>query len=450
MENQLTKKYGLFTAVCMVIGTVIGSGIFFRNEAILAVIGGNLWLGVFAWLLGGLITLICAYVFATLAGKYEKVGGLLTYAEELLGPRFAHLLGWYMAFMFYPPITGILAWVSARFTVILFGWDVNPSFSGQTYSLALFYLVAIYAVNALSPKLAGKVQVSTTIIKVIPLIAMGIIGTIIGVSNGTTLSNIQSTYVTTPVSNPFLAALVATAFAYMGWDGVINLNSEIKDSRKNLPIALVGGLLIIITIYILYFIGIFSAAPIEELAGGHGISGAFASIFTNVGGTALFVFIIISCIGTLNGLMMTGQRAFYSIAVRNNGFAPSLFAQVDNQTNVANNAGVLSLLVSATWILVYAGNFAGWYGNFFFDIPALVPISFNAFMIPVYLRVMAKEDDFNIFNRYIAPILAICGSLFLIYAVFYNHGILAILVFLAVFVLISIVGLVLYRNNNES
>ncbi|MCL2382951.1 MAG: amino acid permease [Oscillospiraceae bacterium] len=343
MENKLTKKYGLLTAICMVVGTVIGSGIFFRNETILAAIGGRMWIGVAAWTLGGLIALSAAYVFAVLATKYEKTGGLLDYSDALIGKGYGYIFGWFLVTIFFPALTGILAWVSARFTVILFGWDANPMFSGHTYVFALLYLIAIYVLNLLSPKLAGKFQVSTTFLKIIPLVAMGIIGTIVGLSNGTTVANLSSDYVTTQTGNPFLVALVATVFAYLGWETAMTMNAEIKNSKRNLPIALTVGLLIVITIYVMYFVGVFSAAPVEEIAGGEGVLAAFVNVFTNVGGTVLFVFIVISCLGTLNGLVMGGQRALYSLAVRSKS---KVLGQVDESTNAPHNAGRFIYLIS--------------------------------------------------------------------------------------------------------
>ena len=97
MENKLEKKYGLPTAICMVVGTVVGSGVFFKAEAVLNKTGGNMPLGILAWLIVGAIMIICSYVFAIMATKYEKVNGLVDYAEATLGDRYAYNIGWFMA-----------------------------------------------------------------------------------------------------------------------------------------------------------------------------------------------------------------------------------------------------------------------------------------------------------------------------------------------------------------
>ncbi|MCL2382952.1 MAG: hypothetical protein FWC79_02020 [Oscillospiraceae bacterium] len=85
----------------------------------------------------------------------------------------------------------------------------------------------------------------------------------------------------------------------------------------------------------------------------------------------------------------------------------------------------------------------GWYGDFFFDLAGYIPITLQGLLIPIYIYVLIKEKDFNVFNRYIAPVLALLGSLFLVYAVISTHGV-SVLYYLAVFILIMSVGLAMY------
>ena len=86
MDNKLERKYGLFTAICMVVGIVIGSGVFFKAQVILEKTGGNMPLGILAWLIGGVIMLVCVLTFANMSQKYEKVNGIVDYAEATVGP----------------------------------------------------------------------------------------------------------------------------------------------------------------------------------------------------------------------------------------------------------------------------------------------------------------------------------------------------------------------------
>jgi len=349
------------------------------------------------------------------------------------------MFGWFMSIIFYPSLGGILAWVAGRFTVEMFGWDVNPLFSAQTYVLALFYLVLIFSMNALSPKLAGKFHVSTTFIKLVPLIGMGVVGTTVGMFNGVTVENLRSDYVYNVVPYPFLSALIATVFAYVGWDSVLSLNSEIKNSKRNLPIALIVGMCIIMTIYVLYTVGLFGSVALPDLSVRGGVLNAFQGVFGSAAGAGLFAFIVVSTLGALNGITVAGQRAFYITAVRGRGLNPKVFSQVDPITNASNNSAILFVLIASVWAVVNAGNFAGWYGGLNFDIMGFVPITFQTMLVPVYVWVIFREKDLGVFNRFIAPLIAAGGSLFLVYAIVTRDG-MRVLWYLGVFAVIMAVG----------
>ena len=119
--EALQKKYGLATATAMVVGIVIGSGVFFKAEKILTATGGNLSVGILAWIIGGVIMIVCAYNFAVMATKYEKVSGIVDYAEATMGTKYGYFVGWFMATVYYPTLVSVLAWVSARYTCVLIG-----------------------------------------------------------------------------------------------------------------------------------------------------------------------------------------------------------------------------------------------------------------------------------------------------------------------------------------
>lgn len=230
MESTLKKKYGLLTAIAMVVGIVIGSGVFFKAEAVLKATGGNMPMGIAAWLIVGFIMIVCSYTFATMATKYEKVNGIVDYAEMTVGRRYGYYVGWFIAVIYNPTLTSVLAWVSARFTCVLLGWDIT---GGPCMTITCFYLVSSYALNALSPVLAGKFQVTTTVIKLIPLLLMSVAGTLIGLSNGMTVRNFtQAAESGSSTGGGLFASVVAVAFAYEGWIIATSINSELKDSKK--------------------------------------------------------------------------------------------------------------------------------------------------------------------------------------------------------------------------
>ncbi len=441
MDNELKKKYGLYTAIAMVVGIVIGSGVFFKAEAVLKATGGNMPLGIAAWGIVGLIMIVCSYTFATMATKYEKVNGVVDYAEASVGSKYGYYVGWFMAVIYNPTITSVLAWVSARYTCVLLGWDIT---GGSSMTIACFYLVASYAVNALSPVLAGKLQVSTTVIKLIPLLLMAIAGTIVGLINGMTVSNF--TYVADTsigIGGGLFASIVAVAFAYEGWIIATSINAELKDSKRNLPKALILGSLIVVFVYIFYYIGLAGAVSTDTLmeSGQAGAKLAFQNIFGSVGGSLIFVFVIISCLGTLNGLMLGCTRGMYSLAVRESGPHPEAFKQVDKVTNMPTNSSIFGLLLCAFWLLYFYGaNLTDpWFGPFCFDTSELPIVTLYGAYIPIFFMLIKKEKGLNTFRRFIMPTLSILGCLFMVVAACLAHK-MDVVYYLIVFTVIMIIG----------
>ncbi len=455
MENKLTKKYGLFTAIAMVVGIVIGSGVFFKAQTILEKTNGNMPLGILAWALGGAIMIICVLAFSNMAQEYEHVNGIVDYAEATCGKRYAYYVGWFMSTIYYPTLVSVLAWLSARYTLV-FITTVNPSFpllipaseggcafGPECLALMLFYLCAAYAVNALSPILAGKVQTSTTVIKLIPIGLMAVVGIIYGISTGTLTRNFTSGAHVAPEkipSNPLLASVCAAAFAYEGWIIATSINAELKDSKKNLPKALTIGGIIIVSAYIAYYIGVAGGATNQELVDS-GSAVAFVNIFGNVFGNILNLFVAISCFGTTNGLMLGCTRGIYSLAARGEGPNPKLFSRIDGETNMPTNSAVLGLLFSAVWgLYFYLANLAGtWTGAFVFDSSEIPIITIYAMYLPIFVMWMVKHKGMGIGKRFVLPALAICGSLFMVYSAVMAHKF-SVIYYLIVFAAIMLTG----------
>jgi hypothetical protein len=133
--------------------------------------------------------IVCAYTFSIMATKYEYVNGIVDYADVTMGSKYGYYVGWFMATIYYPTLTSVLAWVYARYACVLLGFDiVGP----QCMTIACFFLIGSYALNALSPILAGKFQVSATVIKLVPLLLMAVVGTIVGLTSGMTAENFST------------------------------------------------------------------------------------------------------------------------------------------------------------------------------------------------------------------------------------------------------------------
>ena len=462
--GELKKKYGLITAICMVVGIVVGSGVFFKAEVMLGITNGDLPVALLSWLIGGIVMVISAYTFAVMGTKFEKINGIVDYSEALVGSKYAYYVGWFVATIYYPAMTSALAWLSARYTMILFGFDAS---SPETMVLAFVYLILSFALNTLSPKLAGHFQVSTTVIKLIPLVLMAVVGTIYGIKNGVLIENMNSavelvkdeggniisgTHVARqPISVSLILKGVCTSvFAYEGWIIATAINSELKDAKKNLPRALVLGTIIVVVVYMLYYIGISgSIKTVDLISNGAGL--AFKTIFGNIAGTILTVFIAISCLGTLNGLTLACGRGFFSLAARNHGPRPDYLGKIDKATGMPSNASIIALMFNALWLLYFYmanltpfANYTGKGSIFLFDSTEPPLICLYAFYLPVYVMFMVKSKELNFFRRFVMPILSFAGACLFIYAAVEKHG-MKNLGFLIIAAVIMAIGAITYN-----
>ncbi len=396
------------------------------------------------------------------------MNGAVDYAEVTCGKTYAYLVGWFMSVIYYPAMTSVLAWVSARYTLVAIGYIDGPLIaldgglnsamnSPECITLALVYLILAYFINSITPRLAGRFQISSTAVKLIPIVFIAIVGAIIGLANGSLVQNFNTAAVdlegiTLPENTGLFPAICGTIFAYEGWIVATAINSEIKDSKRNLPIALCIGTLIIVIAYTLYNVGILGLGGIESItANGTGVA------FKYFGGafyTVIHIFIVVSCLGTLNGLMLGCCRGIYSLSVRDEGISPETFSQIDKKTNMPHNSCSFALLVCALWfgyfILVGAG-FFGWAGfdKYGFDSSELPIITIYPLYVPIFVIMMIREKDLGIFKRFVLPILSMVGVGIIVTASILKHEMDNVW-YLILFAVIMLIGyLVLLFNKKK-
>lgn len=439
--ETLHKKYGFWTATAMVIGIVIGSGVFFKADDVLAASGGNLPSALLAWLIGGGIMIISSYVFSKIASRIERVNGVVDYFEEAYGNDAGYIVAWFMTFVYYPTLCAVLAWVSANYTMVLLG-----SSSGL-WLLAFIYLSLFFLLNIVSPVLAGKWQVSTTVIKLIPLALVAILGIISGLISGQTFESFAQTAQNVSAGGGLAVATLSTVFAYEGWIIATSINAELEDAKRTLPKALVVGSFVVVLVYMLYYLGISGVLSNEEVIslGDAAPVKVLSMVFGRLGGTLLTVFVIISCLGTLNGLVMGSSRGMYSVAARGYGPRADVFARIDKRTNSTLNSALLGYVMSCIWMVVWYGNFHGWWGNFM-DISEL-PIAFlYVIYLSLYLWFMKTFDDEGPFVQYVAPALAAIGSLYIIWGAVHKA---MIIHFVVITLLIILAGRLMMKKKED-
>lgn len=444
---ELKKKYNLFTAIAMVVGIIVGSGVFFKASGVLQAVEGNMMLSILAWLLGGLVMIVSAYTFSLIAANSKKSGELADMAEQTVGRKHSFIQSWYCTIIYYPLLVGVLGWVCADFTCVLFG--INSTL--VIVILSFVYVIVMFIFNMIVPKIAGYFQISTTIIKLIPLVIMAIGGVLYGFisKDGFIVENFTST--TMFFGNKgFLGALCGTCFAYEGWIVATTISKELKDPKKTLPRALVIGTIVVLAIYIFYYIGLSGTfANSDFIANGNSqILAAFNKITGGFGGTILYIFVVISCLGTLNGLCMGTARNFKSIADTDNGPKPELFKTI-NKFNMNTASTVCGFILSLVWtmiwlIMLYIGLIGG--KTWGIDISELVIIFVYATYIPMYISIIRKREDLNVFNRFIMPIFAILAAVLMIVAALLSHGIYGCFAFLMFTGTVLFIGMLFYKD----
>ncbi len=436
----MEKRYTLPVAIALVVGTVIGSGVFFKAEAVLVKTGGNMGIGILAFLIMGVVMIISACTFGLVAQSHEDVEGLVGYARASCGRTYGYYVGWFMAVIYYPSLVSVLSWLPARYFGVLLGWE-DAVIGGRTMMLAGFFMIVTYTMNALAPRLAGKFAIGTTTIKLIPLLLMAVVGTIVGLRSGMTQANFSHVVTQIPFSQALFGAVVSLAFAFEGWICATSIGPELENSKKNMPRALLIGTVIVAVVYVIYYVGLAGAVDSAVLmeSGETGAKLAFQKIFGQVGGTAVFVFVVISCWGTCNGLTMAVTRGMYDLANESGSPRLAMFKTVDPASGMAVNSAVFGLLSSVLWLVYfYFGTILNSFGPLMFDSSELPIITLYALYIPIYIALM-KRRDLSLFRRRVMPLLAIACSCFMVFAAIYAHR-WNVAWYLGLFVIIEAVG----------
>ena len=303
----LNRSLGLISSLSLVIGTVIGSGIFFKQAAVLDY-AHSTNLALVAWLVGGLITMASGLTIAEIGSQMPHTGGLYVYLEKIYGKFWGFLAGWMQIIVYGPTLIAALGSYLATLLVAFFGLPKT-----STPLLAVIVIALIAAFNLLSNRYGAAFQVITTIGKLLPIAAIIIFGLLFGKANAFNQVATTSGSVTL---NGFGMAILATLFAYDGWVLIANMGGEIKNPQKLLPKAIVFGIGLVLIIYMLVTAGIFRVVPaslIHRL--GDQAAAHFATIaFGQVGGKLLNIGIIISIAGCINGKVMTFPRIMYAMA----------------------------------------------------------------------------------------------------------------------------------------
>ena len=361
-EYALKRDLGLWSAVAIVVGTVIGSGIFIVPNTMIRNMGTPEMVFV-VWVVGGLMSLCGALSYAELSAAMPGAGGEYVYLREAYGPLWSFLYGWTQMWV---AKSGSIATLATAFFLYLgnfhpelkqtagqiplpFGLPLEISF-GQILAMVLILLLG--GLNYFGVKIGGNVQVLVTVCKV------GLIFGVIVIGLGSGHGDVINFQTATPVSSPgvaaFFAALVAALWAYDGWNNVSMVASEIRNPQRNLPLALIGGTLAVMGIYLLANLAYFYVLPAGEVAKSDLVAAdMMRKIMGQAGANGVSVAAMISIFAALNGSILTGSRVPYAMA------ADGLFFKAVAKVHPQFRTPGISILVLSVWsaILVLSGGY---------------------------------------------------------------------------------------------
>ncbi len=441
--KDVSKKYGLSTAIAMIIGICIGSGIFFKSDNILVATNGSIGLGVLLFSLAAVSIIFGSLSISELASRTDQAGGLVSYAETFLGKPMGCAFGWFQTFIYFPTITAVVSWVVGVYISILF--HLGNSLLLQL-AIGYVFLIVCFAYNLLIPRFGAAVQNATAIIKLIPLFLLGICGMIFGDPVG----GFSAIDHTTLQSAGILTALGPIAYSFDGWIVSTSISHELHDAKRNMPRALMIAPLVVLGIYIFYFVGISCYVGPEQVIalGDEHVSVAAENLLGAWFSKAVIVFVIISVIGTVNGLVTGYIRMPYSLAIRPGMFpAANVFSRLDKHDMPASSAA-LSFALTTFWMVIH-------YFVTTFDLLPNSDISEGAivisylFYVLLYYRVykMYRSGEIkSVFRGIICPVLATFGSLTILSGGVQNSMFWGYLAFSIAF---SFLATVYYRKNSK-
>lgn len=306
MENKMKKELGVFSAMSLVVGCVIGAGVFFKPYAIYGATGGAPGMGMLAWIFGGLASLLGALTFAEVAILIPKTGGMVAYLSDVFHEKVGFLAGWMQVVIFYP---AFLAGYGVKVGTEL-GEYIGEQF---VMPVAIGIIILMVFANALGSKTASRVQVVSTVCKLIPLFLLMIFGFLLGSGDNAIFTPLVGEGKN--VGSVLGSTLLAVLFAFEGWTNVGAIAGEMKNPGRDLPRAIVGGVSIIMAVYFVINMAYLWVLPADQLMTLESPAAAVAeTIFGSTGGLLIKIGIIISVLGAANGFLMSGSRVAYHLA----------------------------------------------------------------------------------------------------------------------------------------
>lgn len=420
MNKMITKNQALLTAI----GFMIGSGIFFKADDIVGLVQGNIVMSLMSWIFAGSTLVFAGISVAVIASQRKIEGGFVGYIEyyfgKMLGKKkgktLAFIIGWYQIVIYIPIMVAVISRTFIDYFFQFLGMEVTNS---ELFIGACILIVLMFVWNGISTQIGAMISSTATVIKIIPLILIALIGVAFGDWSNITGATTPALEVGAKGSSIglFLAPLMAMSFAFDGWVSVGSLSKDMEDPKRDLPFVFVASVAVTSIIYVLYYLGINLLMPGEEIVS---LGNAHVTqISTNIGGEVFSKFIVfavmVSVLGTVNGIFMAGSRYVHKLA-SSNLLISSDFFKSETKNGTVFNASIFVLVTSFIFNALYTIQASLDLTGFNIDD---IPMAINAFfylflfIITIYLYRIGKV---NLFKGIVSPIIAIIGQVLVVMA----------------------------------
>lgn len=445
MEKKISKIQAMLTAV----GIMIGCGIYFKTDNILSSVNGNFFMAMFIWLIICIGFIISGFAAGAIAQHLDPNGGMVGYFEQIFGRKFAFIVGWFEFSIYSPIMVTVVGNVICQYFLMLFNLEHHYLLQ---FILNIFVVFATLFWNYLSTKLATLISVTSTYLKVIPLIVFCIIGFIYG-----NPQHLTPEYVVTQTNGvfAFLAPFITIAFMFDGWINVGSLAVDMKNPKKDLPFVYTTSIIMTCCIYLMYFVGInllMNSSEIMNLGDNH-LYNIAQQFIGQYGANIIIIFVIISGIGTLNAMFMSGNRYIEKLADDNLMFCSNFFKK-RSKFDTPFNASLLSAGIACVMALFI------YLQNIHFSVSGVeifngilledAAVAFNSlftgtvFLINFYLY---KQKKLNFFFGIVCPIIAVALHLtiFISY-VLTSNNLISSLISIVIIIGVMVLGLIVNKE----
>jgi APA family basic amino acid/polyamine antiporter len=434
---HLKKNIGFAVSTSIVVGTVIGSGIFMKPGIVISATG-NSSLALWAWIIGGIITLASGLTIAEVSVKIPKTGGLYHYIEEAYGNFWGFLCGWVQTLVYGPALMGALGLYFGTLFAAFFGMqDHNKIIIG------IITIIFLGAMNMLGTQFGGFIQNISTIGKLIPIILIALFGIIKG---HTPILHMTSG---SQHAVGMGAAVLATLWAYDGWMNVGYMAGEMKNPAKTLPRAIISGISIVIVAYITVNLAMLHVLPASKIVqlGPNAASTAATLLFGKMGGNLISIGIMISIFGCLNGKVLTFPRIPFAMAENRLLPGSKFLSSIHPKFNTPTGATITEIIIAVLMMLL--GNPDRLSDIAIFAVFMFYGLAFYAVFI-LRKKGIGKNAAYKVPLYPITPVVAIIGAIYIVGSTLINTPMETLMSIGIAIIGIPVYALLKSKNQNKS